>query len=82
MRNRSASLTLSSEDILVTSQTDYYVTQCYATNKGARTWKGSVMMTVKDDDGDYLYSSSSAAWPEMELTPGEAGLSNSQNPNE
>ena len=64
-------LILSSEDILVTSETGYYITQCYATNKGGKTWKGSVMMTVKDDDGDYLYSSSSAAWPEIELRPGE-----------
>ena len=64
-------LTLSSEDILVTSETGYYITQCYATNKGNKTWKGSVMMTVKDDDGGYLYSSSSAAWPEIELKPGE-----------
>lgn len=71
MRNRSALLTLSSEDILFQSGTGYYTTQCYATNNGDRAWKGSVMMTVKDDDGGYLYSSSSAAWPEMELKPGE-----------
>jgi len=64
-------LTLSSEDILVTSQTGYYITQCYATNKGNKAWKGSVMMTVKDDDGGYLYSSSSAAWNGIELQPGE-----------
>lgn len=64
-------LTLSPEDILVTSETGYYVTQCYATNKGDNAWKGSVMMIVKDDDGGYLYSSSSAAWPEIELKPGE-----------
>jgi len=56
---------------LVTSETGYYITQCYATNKGNKTWKGSVMMTVKDDDGGYLYSSSSAAWTEIELKPGE-----------
>ena len=68
---KQSELTLSSEDILVTSETGYYITQCYATNKGNKTWKGSVMMTVKDDDGGYLYSSSSAAWPGIEIKPGE-----------
>ncbi|MBA7535271.1 hypothetical protein ES705_27524 [subsurface metagenome] len=62
-------LTLSSEDILVTSQTGYYVTQCYATNNSDKIWKGSVSMRVKDDDGGYLYAGSS--WPEVELKPGE-----------
>ena len=64
-------LTLSSEDILFISETDYYVTQCYATNKGENIWKGSVNMIVEDIDGGPLYARTSNAWLGIELKPGE-----------
>jgi len=64
-------LTLSPEDILFSEAPDYYVTQCYATNKGENVWKGSVNMIVKDVDGCPLYARTSNAWPEIELKPGE-----------
>jgi predicted nucleic acid-binding Zn ribbon protein len=70
-RNKSALLALSSEDILVTSETGYYITRCYVTNKGDSTCKGSVDMIVEDTDGGPLYASTSNAWPEIELKPGE-----------
>ncbi|MBA7591924.1 hypothetical protein ES708_34095 [subsurface metagenome] len=68
-REKLTSLTLSSEEILVTSHPGYYRTQCYATNNSDKIWKGSVSMRVKDDDGGYLYAGSS--WPEVEINPGE-----------
>ncbi|MBA7687996.1 hypothetical protein ES703_96470 [subsurface metagenome] len=64
-------LTLSPEDILFSEAPDYYVTQCYATNKGENVWKGSVNMIVEDVDGGPLYARTSNAWPEIELKPGE-----------
>ncbi|MBA7575982.1 hypothetical protein ES695_20815 [Candidatus Atribacteria bacterium 1244-E10-H5-B2] len=64
-------LTLSSEDILFISETDYYVTQCYATNKGENIWFGSVNMIVEDIDGGPLYARTSNAWLGIELKPGE-----------
>ena len=71
MRNKSPSLALSSEDILFTSETGYYITQCYATNKGNSTWKGSVYMRVQDIEGGYLYVDTHNHWLGIELKPGE-----------
>ncbi|MBA7541178.1 hypothetical protein ES705_33485 [subsurface metagenome] len=64
-------LTLSPEDILFSEAPDYYVTQCYATNKGENIWFGSVNMIVEDIDGGPLYARTSNAWLGIELKPGE-----------